>query len=330
MASMISSFSAPCVAGATRVSKKAAMKTVSRPVPQVQRRVAAAVASPMKESTWATNLHGPTDAVQRSGLPQLVSKEEVVALESMLDQGAGVAALRRFNDALRNIPADRWESVLRPVFNELCYNLESFNPAFTSCILMVQRTIGRSDYVRRDMALKNLIQPLAGEYGMHNGMPQLSTHRELFSNFFMSLFGYSLEDVLAEGVQPEASELLFSQMSADILNGGRGAFTDPLEQASYALGYNLAIEYLADYEKTWMLDSFRALDERIFSGLGKNIDWTFLEVHAEGEAEHAAIGHNAALNMVAVEHIPAMKQAMADHDRDFAVFYNRIADMLEQ
>ena len=23
------------------------------------------------------------------------------------------------------------------------------------------------------------------------------------------------------------------------------------------MGYNLAIEYLADYEKTWMLDSFR-------------------------------------------------------------------------
>ena len=36
----------------------------------------------------------------------------------------------------------------------------------------VQRTIGVSDYVRRDMALKNLIQPLAGEYGMHNDQPQ--------------------------------------------------------------------------------------------------------------------------------------------------------------
>ncbi len=55
-------------------------------------------------------------------------------------------------------------------------------------------------------------------------------------------------------------------------------------QASYALGYNLAIEYLADYEKTWMLDSFRQLDERIFRGEGKKIDWIFLEVHAEGEA----------------------------------------------
>lgn len=62
--------------------------------------------------------------------------------------------------------------MLRPVFAELTYNLESFNPAFTSCLLMVQRTIGASDYVRRDLALKNLIQPLAGEYGMHNGQPQ--------------------------------------------------------------------------------------------------------------------------------------------------------------
>jgi hypothetical protein len=32
--------------------------------------------------------------------------------------------------------------------------------------------MGSSDYVRRDLALKNLIQPLAGEYGMHNNQPQ--------------------------------------------------------------------------------------------------------------------------------------------------------------
>ena len=35
-----------------------------------------------------------------------------------------------------------------------------------------QCTIGTTDYVRRDMALKKLIQPLAGEYGMHNDEPQ--------------------------------------------------------------------------------------------------------------------------------------------------------------
>ena len=55
---------------------------------------------------------------------------------------------------------------------ELAYNLESFNPAFTAVLLKVQATIGHSDYVARDMALKNLIQPLAGEYGMHNGLAQ--------------------------------------------------------------------------------------------------------------------------------------------------------------
>ena len=41
-----------------------------------------------------------------------------------------------------------------------------------SCARQVQRSIGHSDYVRRDIALKNLIQPLAGEYGMHNDQPQ--------------------------------------------------------------------------------------------------------------------------------------------------------------
>ena len=55
---------------------------------------------------------------------------------------------------------------------ELAYNLESFNPAFTAVLLKVQSTIGHSNYVARDLALKNLIQPLAGEYGMHNGQEQ--------------------------------------------------------------------------------------------------------------------------------------------------------------
>lgn len=38
--------------------------------------------------------------------------------------------------------------------------------------LQVQCTIGRSDYAARDAALKALIQPLAGEYGMHKGEAQ--------------------------------------------------------------------------------------------------------------------------------------------------------------
>ena len=64
------------------------------------------------------------------------------------------------------------EPKLRQVMTELAYNLESFNPAFTAVLLKVQSTIGHSDYVARDMALKHLIQPLAGEYGMHNGQEQ--------------------------------------------------------------------------------------------------------------------------------------------------------------
>lgn len=58
------------------------------------------------------------------------------------------------------------------MMHELAYNLESFNPAFTAVLLRVQSTIGLTDYVRRDTALKNLIQPLAGEYGMHNNEAQ--------------------------------------------------------------------------------------------------------------------------------------------------------------
>lgn len=318
-----------CMAVAPVAHQRSVSARVSaRPAVQGRKTVVVkAAAAPVKEE-WQINIHGPVEKSNRVGLPQLISKEQVVSLEAELDQGASIAALRRFNDNLRNIPADRWEAVLRPVFNELTYNLESFNPAFTTCLLMVQRTIGRSDYVRRDLALKNLIQPLAGEYGMHNNQPQLKTHRELFADFFASLFGYGLEELMAASPRPAAAELLWAQMSRDIMNGGT-QFTDPVEQASYALGYNLAIEYLADYEKTWMLDSFRALNDRIFAGLGKKVDWIFLEVHAEGEAEHAAIGHNAVLNFVPAEHTPILRKAMMDHDRDFAVFYNYLADLME-
>lgn len=191
----------------------------------------------------------------------------------------------------------------------------------------------------------------------------VKTHRELFADFYLSLFGTPLEDLIAEGAKPEAAEKLWAQMSRDIMTGG-GQHTDALEQvsacqlpgassivwggwcpslaannyiigrwhwrnslhpaaqqftseqqkqaattlpvsstvltdreklvleqvvvtstaglaampaascprllqASYALGYNLAIEYLADYEKTWMLDSFRDLNSRIFSKAGR-------------------------------------------------------------
>ncbi len=54
-----------------------------------------------------------------------------------------------------------------------------------------------------------------------------------------------------------------------------------------------------------------------------------LQVHAEGEAEHAAIGHNAVLNLVPQEHTPILRKAMADHARDFAAFYNHVADLME-
>lgn len=78
------------------------------------------------------------------------------------------------------------------------------------------------------------------------------------------------------------SESMFKKMISDIENGGSISKND-MERATYALGYNLAIEFLADYEKTWMLDSFKFLNNKIFLKLQKKIDWTFLEIHAIGK-----------------------------------------------
>lgn len=252
----------------------------------------------------------------------------VSMMQCVLDNGASVAALRRFNSLLANLPEQSWEAKLGPVMNELAYNLESFNPAFTAVLLSVQRTIGKTDYVRRDSALKNLIQPLAGEYGMHNGEAQARTHRELFSIFYADLMKQPLEDVLAKNPEPRMSKVLFEQMMRD-LSSPEGV-NGPVELASYALGYNLAIEYLADYEKTWMLDAFRELNSRVLEPQGRPLtEWLFLEVHAEGEAEHAALGHAAVASMVPASHEGILLRAMQDHDRDFSAFYNEMANMLE-
>ena len=55
-------------------------------------------------------------------------------------------------------------------------------------------------------------------------------------------------------------------------------------------------------------------------------------MHAEGdfaEAEHAALGHGAVTAFVPAAAEPLLRCAMLDHDRDFATFYNTLADMLE-
>ncbi len=99
--------------------------------------------------------------------------------------------------------------------------------------------------------------------------------------------GEPLEAMMAEDSKPALSVRTFDSMLNDVLGGGgkaRGVaeqvrhhcITIPslmavrtrlmlrrwcsnrcCSKGAYAMGYNLAIEYLADYEKTWMLDSFR-------------------------------------------------------------------------
>eukprot|EP00892_Ulva_mutabilis_P007960 jgi/Ulvmu1/5536/UM023_0072.1 len=258
---------------------------------------------------------------------QLIDEDTVVALEAELQQGAGIAALRRFNAALRALPEAGWQARLTPVLAELCFNLESFNPAFAAVILRVQASIGSSDYLRRDAALKRLIVPLAGEYGMHNDEAQSKTHRELFDDWVQSLLGRTASSLIADEREPVAARAMFERMSADISAAG-GAAACPLTAASYALGYNLAIEYLADYEKRWMLDSFRDMHGRYMAAQGVQPDWVFLEVHAEDEKEHACIGHEAVTSFVPAELKSTVARAMHDHDRDFAVFYNALADLL--
>jgi hypothetical protein len=115
----------------------------SAPKPVVTRHIAKAVD--------LTPSFVDTDPIRHAGdtLEGLITTDTIKELESVLDSGASVAALRRFNDLLAALPAETWEEKLAPVMNELAYNLESFNPAFAAVVLRVQCTIGKTDYVRR-------------------------------------------------------------------------------------------------------------------------------------------------------------------------------------
>jgi len=267
-----------------------------------------------------------------------VSEADLALLErEELLQGRAISALRRFSDALEALPADGWEARLRPCFAEMALNLESFNPVFTACLLQVQITAGQSDYERRDACLQRLIQPLAGEYGLHADEPLGQTHRALFREWVESVLPEgpgALNALMADpSLGAPRAERLFGQMMRDVEVGGRGfggAGRSAMERAAYALGYNLAVEYLADPEKTWLLESFRKFDARVLAPLGRQPEYEFLVVHAEGEKEHADLGHEAVALFCPAELEPVLRRAMRDHDRDLAEYYNGLADILEE
>ena len=285
-------------------------------------------------------------SMARREAPELLSGDRLSAMEDELfASSASIPALRRFNERLAAVDISSRSSVVGNdrLWSEMCYNLESFNAVFTSVLLKVQLTIGTTDYANRDRALKSLIQPLGGEYGLSTASSgMLMSHRELFQTFYESIHGAGSMPGLLEraGSAPEGESFLRT-MLGDIDTCGAysspsppsstspagGGYVGAEEQAAYALGYNLAVEYLASFEKEWLLQSFRALAAK---GIIKSdeVDWEFLEIHAEGEKEHASLGHDAVVAMVGERHVPLLRKAMADHDREFAAYYDFLTSLL--
>merc|ERR1712039_133135 len=120
----------------------------------------------------------------------------------------------------------------------------------------------------------------------------------------------------------------FERMMTDIETAGHGpeSKANRMEKACYALGYNLVVEYLANPEKTWLLESFTKFDEKILKPLGRKAEYEFLVVHAIGEKEHAHLGHEAVAMFAPASFEGILRQAMRDHDRDLAKYYNHLAD----
>ena len=57
----------------------------------------------------------------------------------------------------------------------------------------------------------------------------VKTHRELFADFFASLFGYPLEDLIAKGAPDSGAQAMWAAMSRDIMTGG-GKYSDAMSQ----------------------------------------------------------------------------------------------------
>ena len=63
----------------------------------------------------------------------------------------------------------------------------------------------------------------------HCSCAKVKTHRELFADFFASLFGYPLEDLIAKGTPATGAQAMWAAMSRDIMTGG-GKYSDPMSQ----------------------------------------------------------------------------------------------------
>ena len=84
-----------------------------------------------------------------------------------------------------------------------------------------------------------------------------------------------------------------------------GASSHLLLQGSYAMGYNLAIEYLADFEKTWMLESFKELNGRVLQPQHRELkEWLFLEVCSSLLLAVALTAHSPTADGIASKPIP--------------------------
>ena len=78
-----------------------------------------------------------------------------------------------------------------------------------------------------------------------------------------------------------------------------------------------------------MLDSFRELNRRVLAPAGREVEWLFLDVHADGEPEHADLGHAAVAAFAPECFKDAVRQGIRDHDTDFSAFYHCLTEMLE-
>ena len=76
-----------------------------------------------------------------------------------------------------------------------------------------------------------------------------------------------------------------------------------------------------------MLDSFRSLAAA--DVIPRDLAWEFLEVHAEGEVEHAALGRLAVCAFVSKGQADILRKALKEHDADLAEYYNCVAELLE-
>jgi len=232
-------------------------------------------------------------------------------LFSHLSGSSGVS-IGRFCAHLPELPKPAYSDVLVG----MGHLYEAFDLMFALIAASVQATHDQSPYDKRYVAMQNLLQPFASEYGIEPGRPLHSTHRELYADFYESATGqpWPLLYPIDSKSQWLSCGRRWTQTMIDRL---QREDLDLVSRARYNLGYHWAVEALSVIEFEQLTAAWRSL----------GFDAPYMNAHNEVEEEHAGCAIGAVVAFSSTDD-PLVVQGARDHELDLAGFYDQCTSLI--